>query len=166
MLHHILTLFGLLCALYYSVCGRIILLCFMLGELSNIPRLIHKIIMRRSNTNNNHANLLYKIYIAFKASFVWCRMLMTQLTIKVIQPLAPMMITICAYLLIVFTVASVLVEWRLSQNTLWNPNNLNSNVTNYNNKKKNSPPIRNNSSNSGNKSTKNQSKMKRNVHRR
>ena len=152
MVHHILTLFGLISGLYYNICGRIILLCFILGEFSNIPRLIHKIIMRRMETMQNHSNnnnnsgngnnnsnsngnnafisdLLYKVYIIFKASFVWCRMLSTQLLIKVIQPLAPIEMTVCAYLLLLFTVATVLVEWKFSQNAVWDPRNRIGNTT-------------------------------------
>ena len=60
IMHHLLCIYGLITPIYNKIkwqsmldkdgiqqCGTLVLICFMLGELPNIPRLAHKIISRR-----------------------------------------------------------------------------------------------------------------------
>ena len=127
ILHHLLCIYGLSAPIYNKVygnlngnikqCGPLVLICFMLGELPNIPRLAHKIISRRfmNNTGNVHNNTLHSIYFVFKGSFIWCRLGLLQLTWNVLQPIAPFNVLLSAYLLNVFGIIAVCWEWRMMQ---------------------------------------------------
>ena len=124
VLHHSLCILGLSVPIFNEIqttqskqCGPLILLCFMLGELPNIPRLCHKILSRKftENEGNVHNNTLHSVYFVFKGSFIWCRLGLIQLTWNVMQPLAPMNVLITAWSLNVFGIIAVLWEWRMMQ---------------------------------------------------
>ena len=138
VIHHLLCIYGLIAPIYNKVqwktlmldlnqneventkqCGLLILICFMLGELPNIPRLAHKIISRRflnnTTSGNVHNNTLHSVYFVFKGCFIWCRLGLIQLTYNMLQPIAPFNVTLSAWLLNVFGVIAVIWEWRMMQ---------------------------------------------------
>eukprot|EP01083_Nonionella_stella_P076023 206970_1 len=142
VLHHFLCILGLGVPLYNKMtyiydneCGPLILLCFMLGELPNIPRLAHKIIARRfeCNAHNVHNNTLHTIYFVFKGCFIWCRLGVIQLTWNVLQPIAPLNVLMTAWALNVFGVIAVCWEWRMMQFKNYQTPTVESNATNSTN---------------------------------
>lgn len=119
IIHHCLTIGGLSSILSSGYYGRVILLCFMLGESSNIPRLIFKVIERRNIEEEYIKNTLYTSYIMYRSLFVWSRLANIQITYFVIYPLLPFNISIFAILLIIFAFLTVIFEWRVTQNKLY-----------------------------------------------
>lgn len=123
ILHHMLCILGLITPIHNywmseheKQCGRMVLFCFILGELPNIPRLAHKIIARRFVNQSVHENnTLHSIYFVFKGSFIWCRLGILQLTWNVMTPIAPFNVLVSAYMLNVFGIIAVCYEWRAMQ---------------------------------------------------
>ena len=132
MTHHSITVLGLiLTTFYHKKFGRIVLLCFIVGQFGNIFRDMYNIISRKYIYNKNNSefkNILHYSYIIHKATYIWTRIGLLQLTWNIVLTLCPYNIIFVSIFLNSFGIIGSAWEYKRAQtNQIIISNNINVN---------------------------------------